>query len=898
MPTRAPEYTIILAAGKGTRMQSADRHKVCFPVDGVPAINRALTVYNNCGIRRHVIVVGALAGQVVETVGAATDNAMFVYQAAQLGTAHAAAVGLTAVADDEADVLLVAGDRLVEQAILEQLFDIYYSGSCDVAVLACPMTPGSTQGRIITGADGALLGIVELADICQRRAYRQVRDRLLAGESLTAAAVADILRTVFSTGRSGVTDAKVAAAFDPLWSELQSASAPDREALLAAIPEARTQLTFTAGTATLTMTPDEVDATPLANTSVYLVKAGALRYALAHLDRNNAQRERYLPDLIAVLAEAPQRGGTARALRIDDPTAILGFNDPAELLAVEAAVRARGGGGPAPLADGPWLQPIRNWRAAFAAAGGGDNGPLADELVRIYGDDTAVLQERLRAFDAVLAHAAEVLSDERTVLLVRSPGRVNVMGRHIDHQGGNCNLMTIGYETVMVVCPRDDDRVCLYNTTPERFENRSFAIGELVQALPWDDWLSLVNSEQVRNMIGVGVDWSQYVQAVVLRLQKKFTSRQLRGMDVVVSGNVPMAAGLSSSSSLVVGAAEAIVAINGLDTFPSQLVDLCGEGEWFVGTRGGSADHAAVMLGQKGKVVKVRFFEFAIEEAVTFPEDYVLAVCDSRIKAKKSTNARDQFNHRISCYRIGFLLLRRSFPEFAPLLQHLRDVNSRHLDVPLSRIYRLLLLLPEQATRTELAALLPDDDLTPFFATHEPPADGLYPIRGVVLFGLAECERARRYASCLKDGELDEIGRLMNVSHDGDRVVRHAADGTAQPYAAPTSNGYLLSLMSDLESGDPGRVIAAQLARQPGAYGCSLPEIDRMVDIALATDGVVGAQLAGAGLGGCMMVLAHRRAQEALVERLNTAYYEPAELAPQVLFCKPVAGSGVLLRSR
>ncbi len=70
-------------------------------------------------------------------------------------------------------------------------------------------------------------------------------------------------------------------------------------------------------------------------------------------------------------------------------------------------------------------------------------------------------------------------------------------------------------------------------------------------------------------------------------------------MDIVVSGNIPLAAGLSSSSSLVVGAAEATIAINGLETFPAQFVDLCGEGEWFVGTRGGSADHAAIKLGQK-----------------------------------------------------------------------------------------------------------------------------------------------------------------------------------------------------------------------------------------------------------------------------------------------------------
>ena len=90
MGGRSPHYTIILAAGEGTRMGSATRHKVCFPIDGQPAINRALEIYNACGIKQHILVVGALAGQVVETVGAAFDNVIFVYQAERLGTAHAA----------------------------------------------------------------------------------------------------------------------------------------------------------------------------------------------------------------------------------------------------------------------------------------------------------------------------------------------------------------------------------------------------------------------------------------------------------------------------------------------------------------------------------------------------------------------------------------------------------------------------------------------------------------------------------------------------------------------------------------------------------------------------------------------------------------------------------------
>ena len=496
------------------------------------------------------------------------------------------------------------------------------------------------------------------------------------------------------------------------------------------------------------------------------------------------------------------------------------------------------------------------------------------------------------AYISTLKHAARVIGPDKKVFLVRSPGRVNTMGRHIDHQGGICNLMTIGYETLMAVRPREDDLVRLFSVNPDHFPDREFSIGEMVDELPWEDWLSLVNSEKVSEMVQTyGGDWAQYIKAAVLRLQKKFRTEKLNGMDLVVSGNIPMAAGLSSSSTLVVGAAEAAVTINCLDTFPTQLVDLCGEGEWFVGTRGGAADHAAVKFGQKGKVVKVTFFDFSILDIVPFPQEYALVVCDSGLKAQKTGNARDLFNHRVSCYRIGFLLIKKYFPQYAPMLNHLRDVNMKRLNIPLSWIYRILLHLPEKATRDELRAFLPDVDLDVFFNQHNPPPDGQYPIRGVVLFGLAEMERAKLFADAMKENRVEDVGRLMNISHDGDRVISIDHDETETPYQAPTSNDYILNLIEDLKSGDLQRVSRAQLQWQPGSYHCSLPEIDRMVHISLQTEGVAGAQLAGAGLGGCMMVFAHRDAVSNLIHNLTERYYPPHARPPTILICRPLRGA-------
>jgi N-acetylgalactosamine kinase len=907
MPAQAPKFSIILAAGKGTRMGSASVPKVCFPVDGVPAINRAIETYNACGIDRHIVVIGAMAGQVVETVGAKFDNAAFTFQAEQLGTAHATRVGLGALATGSEDpaILLVAGDRLIEPTVLEQLFDIFFTEQCDLALLACPRRDGSSQGRIVTDAAGNPIAIVEMADVRQRIVMKKLRELATCRQLPSRGELRQLMeRRFFGDGREP-DESKLKKAFGGLWDLLAGeGQAPSPDEILAAAPEQLTCFRFDSGAGEIVKTPEEVRDSPLVNNSVYVTRASALRWALARLDRNNAQGEEYLSAAIEFLAA---RGGTEsdaggiRALQVSDPSYVLGFNDPAELLEVEAHIQARSRDrAELELSPSRWYRKVSEWQAAFAAAGESDNAGgngLRDELVACYSDDAEVLAERRGAYREVLDHAAGLLGPEQLVFLVRSPGRVNVMGRHIDHQGGNCNLITFGYETLMVVGARADDRVRICNVDGERFGDREFSIGEMIADLPWDDWLSLVNSEKVSEMVHTyGGDWSQYVMAAVLRLQKKFNHLKLRGMDLVVGGNVPMAAGLSSSSSLVVGAAEATIAVNGLDTFPAQLIDLCGEGEWFVGTRGGAADHAAVKLGQKGKVIKVTFFDFAVQERVLFPADYVLAVCDSGVRAQKSANAKDQFNHRISCYRLGFLLIKKLFPQYAPLLEHLRDVSARNLRVPLGWIYRILLHLPEQATRDELRALLPGEDLDPFFAAHQPPADGLYPIRGVVLFGLAEMERARLYADYLKENRISQIGRIMNTSHNGDRVSCFAPDGSEEPYRAPDSNTYLLDLMEDLESGNPDRVNRAQLEWQPGGYGCSLPVIDKMVDISLRSEGVAGAQLAGAGLGGCMMVFTRRESVQELRRNLHEGYYQPADQEPNILICTPIAGSGVLLK--
>jgi len=436
--------------------------------------------------------------------------------------------------------------------------------------------------------------------------------------------------------------------------------------------------------------------------------------------------------------------------------------------------------------------------------------------------------------------------------------------------------------------------VVLHNTDA-RFEPCDFAIGEELPAEAIDDWEGWTRARtQERARAGTAGHWSNYVKAPLVYLQDMQKGQQLRGMNALVSGNIPRAAGLASSSAVVVCAAEACLYLNGLQFSPEEFVEFCGTAEWYVGTRGGAGDHAAIKFSRQGFLCHVAFFPLGVE-LIPFPEDYRVVICNTGVLAQKAAGARDLFNQRVAAYEIGLLLIKERFPHFAPRLQHLRDLNAANLGVDEATIYEVLLSLPQTITRRELAEVLPDqqDRLHRLYGTHADPPGG-YLVRQVCLFGLAECQRSKMAAEKLKAGDVEGFGELMNLSHEGDRVS-HVVDGKRVPLRYALPDDRLRELIADLRSGDPARVKAARLYRQPGGYRVSCPEGDELVDIAREVEGVVGARLVGAGLGGCVAVLVRRDRVEELIQAVKTRYYVPREQAPAIEVCAPIEGSGVLI---
>ncbi len=447
--------------------------------------------------------------------------------------------------------------------------------------------------------------------------------------------------------------------------------------------------------------------------------------------------------------------------------------------------------------------------------------------------------------------------------------------------------MTLAREIVAAVASRKDDLIVLHNADP-RYPPRSFRISEELPPHKRGRWTEFI--EEVRPPRG---DWANYVKGAVLMLQDFLGDRPLRGMEMAVAGDIPEGSGMSSSSALVVASLEAALWANGLSIPPEEKVRIGGEGEWYVGTRGGSGDHAAMVFGRRNEVAHVRFFPLTVEE-VPFPEGYRVVACHSLREAKKSAGAKDVFNSRIAAYEIGLRIIRASFPDYAPKLEHLRDVNARTLGVDTARIYEIIKVLPLACSREEALESLPGEReaLERIFRTHNPLPEG-YRVRDVCLFGLAECERGEVTAELLREGRMRELGELMYISHDGDRVVAYR-NGVPKPWSCPATDEYLDRLISDCRSQDSGRRKRAMLRYQPGGYRCSTEELDMIVDLCKEVPDVHGPGLTGAGLGGVVLALVEEGAEDRLYKVLEEGYYRPRGLPTSVEMCRSVGGAGVV----
>jgi galactokinase len=234
-------------------------------------------------------------------------------------------------------------------------------------------------------------------------------------------------------------------------------------------------------------------------------------------------------------------------------------------------------------------------------------------------------------------------------LLVRSPGRVNLIGEHTDYNEGFVLPGAIDKAIIMAIAKRDDKMLRIY----------AHNLNDHYQT-------SLDNIQ--KSVAG----WPNYILGVVQQLQH--ANFEIHGFECVFGGNIPVAAGLSSSAALEGATSFALNKLFNLNLDNIQLVQIGQAAEnQFVGVQCGIMDQFININGQEGKVIKLdcRSLEFDFFPLMT--DDFKIVLCDTGVRRELSAS---EYNMRRKQCEKGVEILRKSDPS----LNSLRDVSLFFLD--------------------------------------------------------------------------------------------------------------------------------------------------------------------------------------------------------------------------
>jgi galactokinase len=305
----------------------------------------------------------------------------------------------------------------------------------------------------------------------------------------------------------------------------------------------------------------------------------------------------------------------------------------------------------------------------------------------------------------------------------RAPGRVNLIGEHVDYHDLPVLPMALELGVEVVFTPRDDGTVRLRNREP------AFEALEIP-----------VTRDPPRGPEG---GWGNYARAAVGAVADLDVPGAFGGLDGEVVSDLPRAAGLSSSSALVVAVALALASTHRDPDWsppePTRWATLLAEGERYVGTAGGGMDQAASLGGRRGEVLRIAFDPVRWSTR-RLPEGWAIVVAHSGVHAEKSGAARRAYN----------ALRARG--------ERARDHLADRLDT--SRDYRAL---RAAATADELIRMA---------------REGLDAgTAAVVRHVLGETQRVEAAWQALPQADLDAFGSAMNASHES--LARHC--GVSHP---------------------------------------------------------------------------------------------------------------------
>ncbi|XP_068239346.1 N-acetylgalactosamine kinase isoform X2 [Palaemon carinicauda] len=373
----------------------------------------------------------------------------------------------------------------------------------------------------------------------------------------------------------------------------------------------------------------------------------------------------------------------------------------------------------------------------------------------------------------------------------RAPGRVNLIGEHVDYCGYAVFPMAVDLDILIAVGTNTTGKLNLINVD-DSYPKFSCEINgfEIDKSCP---------------------AWYNYVLCGVRGIQEEGGKNEpFTGLDMVVSGNIPPSSGLSSSSALVCASALAVAHSHKLLITKEDYAEICARCERHVGTQGGGMDQAISFLATEGTARVIEFNPLR-STPVNLPPGVSFVVANSLAPMNKAANS--YYNCRVMECRLACQIMAKqaglAWKEYQRLGQ-LQKVLGKSLPEMMTLVSRTFESRPY--SKKEICQLLStsEEDLDKTTLSENTRHIEEFRLHDRAQHVFSEAHRVwefKRICEAKNGKSVEELGKLMQESHLSTKLL----------------------------------------------YECSHPKLDKLVDLSEGV--TYGARLTGAGWGGCMVAM-------------------------------------------
>ena len=448
-----------------------------------------------------------------------------------------------------------------------------------------------------------------------------------------------------------------------------------------------------------------------------------------------------------------------------------------------------------------------------------------------------------------------------------TPGRVNLIGEHIDYEGYGVLPMAIALDTVVALrrCA-DPSTITLSNLDTTHYQDVTFPID------PAQD-------------VNVGKhNWGNYFLGAYKGVYEHLTAvgstpppPPPTGLQVLVDGRVPTGGGLSSSAAIVCSSALAILGAHGITLTKGEVAEFTAKAERYVGVISGGMDQAISIMGRFGIAQHVEFNPVSATEVV-LPPGACFVIANSLTVSNKAEGAEGRYNLRVVECRLASAVLAAFLGQ------------SKTAAVGFKTLKEVEPLADEQFFGEKLGGADNGGAAAVLALLHAAPYDSaeIEGILGCSVASLFEGDAsAGRVLAKFSSFKLQQ--RAAHVYAEKQRVLQFDAACAGDDPAEETLHR-LAELMD------------ASQASCRDLYECSSPELDALVTVAKGS-GALGSRLTGAGWGGCTVSLLKSEDVDTFIEKVKVEYYQnlidqgrisEKDLGHTIFASPPASGGGVV----